>query len=196
MKKGTKIKYKELLKHETKLNVLIKFSIVTTIFIAYLVFISLKYGGEQGFHIAILTWSFFVLCTPIADAGFLIDFPLRLVTKIRMFKAEMFVWLIAISINLFTFIFNQEIYTKTNLLTLFKHILDKPFPFWIIILISMAGTFISIKFGDELLDKTKHKHVVKKHKTSYKLIFMVFLIVMSLVLYNFLLKGLGIKLPI
>jgi hypothetical protein len=55
----------------------IKFLLLFTILIFYFAFISFKYGVKDGFAITLLTWSFFVLCTPIADAGFILDFPIR-----------------------------------------------------------------------------------------------------------------------
>jgi len=196
--KDGKIKYQDLHKHETKLRVLLKFSLVLLIFVGYFIFIAQKYGIEQGFLVAALSWSFFVLCTPIADAGFLIDFPLRLITGIRMFLSEIIVWGLAISLNFYAFFYNPEIYSRTKILILFEHILNNPFPFWSIILISAVGTFFSIRFGDELLDKVKHKERVlhQKHKHNYNLIVMIFIFVFAIILYDFLLKQLGINLPI
>jgi hypothetical protein len=193
-----KIKPSHLIKHETKRNILLKFSLVLLIFISYFIFIAKKYGVQQGLFVSTLSWSFFVLCTPIADAGFLLDFPIRLITKIKMLTSEMFIWTIAISLNLYAFFINPEIYNKTKLLSFFKHILEQPIPFWSIIILSAIGTFISIKFGDELLDKTKHierKHY-HKYKKKFKLIIMLFLIVITIVIYDFLLKKLGVALPL
>lgn len=197
-----KVKGKEIkniiTKHETKRHFLTKFFLVLLVFIAYFIFISTKYGVQNGFLVACLTWSFFVLCTPVADAGFLIDFPLRLITNINMFFLEMIVWLIAIALNIYAIIFDPVIYEKTKILLLFKHILTDPLPFWSIIIVSAIGTFVSIQFGDELLDKKYHKErkFYKKHKHKNKLIIMIFIFVISFVLYDFLLKQLGVDLPI
>jgi len=189
---------KQLLKHETKRHVLIKFALVLLIFVGYFIFIASQYGIKEGFFVSILTWSFFVLCTPVADAGFLIDFPLRLVIKIKMVVSEVFVWVIAISLNLYAFFVVPEVYTKTKILLLFKYILEKPIPFWSIIILSMVGTFVSIKFGDELMDKSKHKErkLYEKHKYNHKFIIMIFLFAITFILYDFLLKKLGVNLPI
>ena len=193
-----KIHHKHLLKHETKLHVLIKFSLILAVFFWYFIFIAQQYGAKEWFLVASLTWSFFVLCTPIADAGFLIDFPLRLLLKVRMIFAEIFIWGIAILINFYAFFFHPEYYEKTQILSLFKHILEKPFPFWIIIILSAIWTFISIWFWDELLDRVKHseRESYHKHKHNYRLIVMIFLFIMIIILYDFLLKKLGVKLPI
>lgn len=153
----SRISYKHLLKYETKRHVLIKFSLVVFIFLGYFFFISQEYGAGQGLFVTFLTWSFFVTCTPIADAGFLLDFPIRLITGLRMIASEVFVWVFAISLNLYSFFLYPEVYNKTEILNLFKHILEKPMPFWAIILISIIGTFVSIKFGDELMDKVRHR---------------------------------------
>lgn len=193
-----KTKYSHLIKHETKKNVLIKFSLVLLIFLGYFAIIAFKYGVNQGFWVTALSWSFFVLCTPIADAGFLVDFPLRLVTRIRMLFSEMFVWFIAIFLNLYAFFINPDIYQQTKLLSLFKNILEQPIPFWIIIIISATGTFLSIKFGDELLDKARHKDraLYHKHKHSHRFIIMIFLFVFVLIFYRLLLKQLGVDISL
>ncbi len=195
--KTPKIQHHELLSHETKKHVLIKFGLVVLVFLSYFIFITLKYGVQDGFFVTSLTWSFFVLCTPIADAGFLLDFPFRLITRVRMLFSEIIVWIIALSLNLYAYFSTPEIYAKTKLLLLFKHILDQPFPFWSIILISAIGTFMSIRFGDELMDKVKHKErtLYKKQKHTHKFWGMIFIFVLSIILYDFLLKQLGIELP-
>lgn len=187
-----------MLKHETKKHVLLKFVLLLMVFLGYFGFIARSYGLQNGLHVTVLTWSFFVLCTPVADAGFLLDFPVRLIAKIRMVVSEVIVWIIAIALNFYTYFANPEIYGKTKLLGLFKHILDQPFPFWAIIVISGVGTFMSIMFGDELIDKTKHKdrEMYHKHKHNYRLIGMVFVVLLSVVFYDFLLKKLGVDLPV
>jgi hypothetical protein len=115
-----------------------------------------------------------------------------------MLTSEIFIWAIAIGLNLYAFFVSPEIYTKTKLLSFFNHILEQPFPFWSIIILSAIGTFVSIKFGDELLDKTKHaeREHYYKYKKSFRLIVMLFLIILTIVLYDFLLKKLGVALPV
>jgi hypothetical protein len=192
------IKKSEYFIHKTKRSILIRFLLLVAILVSYFVFLSFKYGVNEGFLITILTWSFFVFCTPIADAGFLLDFPVRLITKIRMIYSEMFVWIIAFSINFYSIISNPNIYEKTAILKLFKHILLHPNPFWAIIIISAIGTFISIYFGDEMIDVVKHEHrkKYKKHKNKYRLILILFVIVITVLLYHHLLKKLGINILI
>ncbi len=179
---------------------LIRFLIVFSLFITYLCITSLSHGFGNGILISLLTWSFFVFCTPIADAGFLVDFPVRTLTRIKMIYSEMMVWFIAMSINLFVYISNPAIYEKTIILNLFKHILSHPYPYWIIILLSAAGTFLSVYFGDEILDTiasgNKERKYHKKHIKKYKLILFLFIIVLVICIYYYLLNQLHIKIPL
>lgn len=152
-----RISVKECLKHKTKKDVLKRFVIILTILVIYLSFAIGHYGLSNGFLVTLITWSLFVLSTPIADAGFLLDFPIRLFTKIRMIYSEIVVWVIAILLNLFVLSLYPIIYEKTFLLKIFKIILTNPFPYWLIIILSGLGAFLSIYFGDELLDVIMHK---------------------------------------
>ena len=115
-----------------------------------------------------------------------------------MLFSEIAVWVVTILLNFYAFFFRPEVYTKTDLLIFFKHILEQPFPFWAIIIVSCIGTFMSIQFGDELIDKAKHseRDLYKKQKHHYRLWTMIFIAILSVILYDFLLKQLGVELPI
>lgn len=189
---------KSFIKHKTKRNTLIRFGLVLAVFISYFVFISFKYGAKEGFSVTILTWSFFVYCTPIADAGFLVDFPVRLITKVRMIFSEMGVWILAALINTYTLIFHPSFYQKSHILKIFHYILSHPFPFWGIILLAAGGTYLSIHFGDELIDVAKHKHREKyhQHKNKHRLIIIGSAAVLMIVLYTYLINQLGLNIPL
>ncbi len=193
-----KLKLSEFLSHKTKKSSLIRFIGLIIIILSYLIFMSAKFGTETGIFATILTWSFFVFCTPIADAGFLLAFPVRIVTGIRMIYTQLFSYVLAIGINIYAFFHVSSIYDKTIILRLFHSILSKPYPFWGIIIISLVGTLLSIYFGDEMIDVSTHdqRKKYKKHLKKYKIIVFVFLIIFTIVLYNFLLKKLGVVIPL
>lgn len=195
MVSNKKIPIKDYIKHKPKRNVLMRFLIIISIVAIYSIVSIYFYGLKDGIIVSLLTWSLFVLGTPIADAGFLLDFPIRLFTHIKMIYSEIFVWVIAISLNTYMLIFSPEIYGKTYLLTILKTILLNPFPFGLIIIISLAGTFISIYFGDELLDaiSDKKREKYKKHKNKHRAIIISFLITSIILVYYYMLKYLGIQ---
>lgn len=192
-----KMRQEELLAHEPKRDSLSKFIFILLILMAYFFFIAEEYGAEYGIAITAITWSFFVLCTPVADAGFLIDFPIRILADVRMLYTEMAVWAVAIGINAYSLLYAPEIYDKTFILMLFHHILVTPYPFWAIIGLSCAGTFLSVYFGDELMDVVSYSDRTEhaKHKIKYDLVLFIFIIIIVIALYDFLLKELGIAIP-
>jgi len=191
----SKIKQSNYLLHETKKHTLKRFFIVLFIFLAYLFFVCWKYGVSGGIEVGLLTWAFFVFCTPIADAGFLVGFPARLLAGVRMIYSEVIVTFIGFFLTAYFLFFNSSIFEKTSLLKLYKDILIHPFPFWLIIIVSTIGTFLSIYFGDELIDVTKHseREKFKKHKKKYLFVLSLFFFIFIVLLYEQLLQGLNIK---
>jgi hypothetical protein len=69
-----------------------KFFLLCLLLFGCFVYLSVQYDFITGGLASILTWSFFVLCTSIAGAGFLLNFPLRLLFGIRMVISEVIVW--------------------------------------------------------------------------------------------------------
>ena len=193
-----KPKLSEFLVHETKKHSLLKFVNLVVVVAFYLVFMSIKLGTKTGIFATTLTWSFFVFCTPIADAGFLLAFPVRVFTGIRMIYTQLFSYILALGINLYAFFYASSIYSKSTVLNLFYHILSQPFPFWGIIIISFIGTLLSIYFGDEMIDLSSHSQREKYHKhiNKYQIIVFTFVIFFTIILYNFLLKKIGLKIAL
>lgn len=169
--------------------------IVALLLISYLFFTAKTHGLKEGILISFLTWSFFVLCTPISDAGVIIDFPIEFVTGIKMVYSEIVVWIIAISLNIFTYLEIPQIYDQTVLLSLFKHIIEEPLPYWIIFLLSCIGTFLSLYIADSFLHKSKK---IKKHANfliRHKLIIFGIILLLNIAIYDFLLNKLGVSIP-
>lgn len=192
------VKASELLTHETKKHSLIRFLGVLSVLVLYSLFLSLKIGVGAGMFVTLMTWSFFVLSTPIADAGFLLAFPVRIITGIRMMYTQLFAYVIAIGVSAYAFFYTPAVYNSTILLKLFHHILSDPYPFWGILVLSAVGTLLSIYFGDEMVDISSHteRKKYRKHINKYQLIIFTFLIAFTVLLYNFLLSSLGIHIPI
>ncbi len=195
---------KSILKHKVETRDLIKFLLLVAVLAGYFAYLSWKYDLATGGLVSLLTWSFFVLCTPIADAGFLVDFPVRLITGLRMFVSEMIVWTIAISSNLICLNWFADKYETTFLTSLLHKILTNPWPYWSIIVLCCIGTFLSVGIGDEMMDAVSAK--VKKDKKSkkadaksstlkYRVAFMVVLFAGIVWGYYELIGSLGIKLP-
>jgi hypothetical protein len=163
-----------------KLQVFTKFALLVALLIGYFGYLSYEYDLATGGIAAVLTWSFFVLCTPVADAGFLLDFPLRLIFGIRMVLSELAVWALAISANVIVMMYGPSYYETTILTQVLHLIITQPFPYWGIIVLSALGTFLSIRFGDELMDVLHHRDRDFFHSHHFKhevILFVFFLFV-------------------
>lgn len=161
-----------------KRQLIIKFLLLLALLAGYFGYLSYQYNLATGGVAALLSWSFFVLCTPVADAGFLLDFPLRLLFGIRMVFSELAVWGLAIGINAATLTFGEHYYQTTTLTRLFHQILVTPAPYWSVIGLSAVGTFLSIRFGDELMDVIHHRdrNFFHSHQFKHELILVAFFI--------------------
>ena len=176
-------------------QVLTKFLLLLMLMVSYFAYLSYEYDLLTGGIAALLTWSFFVLCTPIADAGFLLDFPLRLLFGIRMIWSEMAVWGIAIVINIMSLSFASSYYQTTIITKLLHQVIITPYPYWSIIVLSGFGTFLSIRFGDELMDVIHHRDrdFFHSHHFKHELILFVFFLMVIFGYYE-LMSSLGISL--
>ena len=180
--------------HQPHKQVLIKFALLSVLLVAYFAYLSWQFDVLTGGIAAALTWSFFVICTPIADAGFLLDFPLRLLFGIRMVISEIAVWLIALLINVCALALAADYYQTTLLTRLLYQIITTPFPYWAVVALSAAGTFLSIRFGEELMDVIHHRDRAYFHSHHFKhelILFVVFILV--LFAYYELISSLGIS---
>ncbi|OUS28150.1 hypothetical protein A9Q98_07820 [Thalassotalea sp. 42_200_T64] len=176
-------------------QVLIKFALLGLLLASYFGYLTYEYDLLTGWVAALVTWSFFVLCTPVADAGFLLDLPLRLLFGIRMVVSEIAVWAIAILINVIAFIYFKEYYQTTLLTRLMEAIITTPYPFWAVVVLSGIGTFLSIRFGDELMDVIHHKdrNFYHSHHFKHEMILFAFFLVVIFGYYE-LISSLGISL--
>ena len=178
-------------------QVLIKFLLLVALLVGYFAYLSYEYGLLTGGVAAALTWSFFVLCTPIADAGFLLDFPLRLLFGIRMFLSEIVVWVIAIGINVGALLLTPHYYQTTYLTRLLHEILTQPYPYWGIVILSGVGTFLSVQIGDELLDVIHHhdRKFFHSHAFKHELVMIAFFL-FAIFSYYQLMASLGLEIPV
>lgn len=185
------------LRHQTHRETFLKFFALVCILIGYFAYMSWQYDTATGFAVALLSWSFFVLCTPIADGGFILAFPLRLLFGIRMSITQVILWFVAVFINVFMLASASEAYDLTFLTKLLKHVLTTPYPYWSILILSAAGTLLSIYFGDEMMDVTSHKDRVLHHRhgLKYRSLLVLGLGILTVFSYYHLLETLNIVLP-
>ena len=185
------------LKHQTHRESLWRFAVLVLILAGYFGYMSWKFDAATGAWLALLSWSFFVLCTPVADGGFIVAFPVRLLFGTRMIWTQVVVWVVAIAVNVAALTLVPDAYDNSALTRLLKAILTQPWPFWSILALSGIGTGLSMWFGDEMMDVTGHHERSKSHKHGfvYKVIAAVALGTLTIIAYYHLLRDLGVAIP-
>ncbi|MBV1934571.1 MAG: hypothetical protein KUG59_07765, partial [Parvibaculaceae bacterium] len=103
------------------------------------------------------------------------------------------VWAIAILMNAWAVVFYPAAYATTVPTQLLYEIILTPYPYWAIIVLSGMGSFLSIRFGDELMDVLHHheRDFFHSHQFKHELIVMAFFF-MGLVGYYKLVEALGV----
>lgn len=180
---------------QPKKKLIIKFILLCLVIVGYFTYLNIEYDIMTSGIASLLTWSFFVLCTPIADAGFLLDFPLRLLFGIRMLVSEIMVWFIAIGTNIYFLLYSPKYYDTTALTKVFYAILTTPYPYWAVIILSCIGTFLSVIFGDEMIDifYGTEKKIFNQHSHKQQLITIVVICLVVIIAYYELIHSLGIE---
>lgn len=171
-----------------------KFLLLLLIIAAYATFVSVKFGIQDGLSVTLLTWAFFVTCTPIADAGFLVDFPVRIAIGLKMLWSEVVVWVLAAIIIVSNLVLNPVIFENTLALNVLYTVVTNPWPLWLIVVVSAAGTFLSIHIGDQIFSMVAaryHKtHIARLQVKRFVIEATVFVVVIAL--YAWLLHATGI----
>ncbi len=148
-----------------------RFVAVLLAVLAYLTYMIVHYGIALGIGVTLLTWAFFIFATPVADGGLLIAFPVRLLLGIRMLVTQYFVWAIGAAVVIGYMIFSPATFDKAAITQLFYIILTTPWPLWIILALSAAGTYINLVFDDEIVDvaaaKNKKAKLISRRKKMY-----------------------------
>ena len=110
-----------------------------------------------------------------------------------MVIAEIAVWAIAILLNIAALLWFPAFYETTIVTRILQTIITTPVPYWLVIALSGMGTFLSIRFGDELMDVLHHRDrdFFHSHHFKYDLILFVFFLLVLFGYYE-LIASLGI----
>ena len=158
---------RQIFQNANKTSGFTRFCIIILIIFIYSCFVIYSYGIKNGISITLLTWCFFVYGTPIADAGVLLDFPIKIFTDNPMQRTELYVFAIAAFIIGINYLLNISAFDLTPVTKLLFKMITKPYTLYgIIILLSVIGTYISASLENELYMYL----VYKKIEYSYKLL--------------------------
>lgn len=135
-----------------------RFICVSIILIIYFLYVCWKYGITQGIGVTLITWSFFIFGTPLADADAIVDFPIRVFTDIPMHITEIYLFIIAALISLWYYIYNRVIFQYTFLTKIVYKMITNPFSLYgFIVVLSLIGSVISAFFENAIYDLIIYK---------------------------------------
>ena len=167
-----------------------RFILVLAVLVAYAAYAIHSYGVKQGLSVTALTWAFFIFATPIADAGFLLAFPIRLITGLRMLYTQIGVWIAGLFLVAGYLLFSAGTFDKTPLLGLFHKIITMPWPLGLILVLSAVGTYVSILFDDDVVDiATAKDKKTRLRDERRRLYYTVLIFAITVVLYVVLLRA-------
>lgn len=126
----------------------IKFFIALSLGSLYASFQVLTHGPITGLYLALLSWSFFILCIPAAHGSIIFGVPIRLFRH-KPFFTQPFVWVFAFILNAITITFSPIVYTLTLPAHLLLRMIENPYPCWLVFVISAIGTLYPILIGNE-----------------------------------------------
>lgn len=123
---------------------------IVILFILLLIFFVFYNGLYKGCLKSLFIWAFFVLCTPIPEAGLLISLPLKKYFNIRMDICQTFVSLLALVMILY-FYYNNKNIVKTNYIgTLFIGLMN--YRYYSIIILSVLSSILTSNLIDNIIN--------------------------------------------
>jgi hypothetical protein len=171
-------------KNVTKLNktYLYIYDVVVIMFILLMVFFIFFNGFYKGCIKSLFVWSFFILCTPVPEAGLLISLPLKRYFGFKMELSQIVVSLFACMIIFYFYCVEQKI-IKNNLIgNLFLGLIN--YKYYSIIFISVISSVLTSNLLDNIIN-----HFINKDEINYLYLKMGIIFVLLLI-YIYLLNNL------
>ena len=108
---------------------------------ALLLSTQVRYNVVNGYFLAAIIWSMFVLCTPFIKDSYIVRFFLRLIARQQVYYTSFITWVLALLINIVAIQWHPMLYRTHFTLFMFYRILTHPNPYWSLIVICAFGSF-------------------------------------------------------
>lgn len=155
---------------------------VVIMFILLMVFFIFCNGFYKGCIKSLFVWSFFILCTPVPEAGLLISLPLKRYFGFKMELSQIVVSLFACMIIFYFYCIEQKI-IKNNLIgNLFLGLIN--YKYYSIIFISFISSVLTSNLLDNIIN-----HFINKDEINHLYLKMGTIFVLLLI-YIYLLNNL------
>lgn len=165
------------------------YDVLVILFLFLLMFYIIYNGYVKGCVMGIFTWAFFIICTPIPEAGLLITLPLKRYFNISIHISQIFVSLIALSILSYLYLNENKTINKCILGKLFIFLIN--YKYYSVIIISILCSIFTSEFIDNIIDNYINKE--KINNIHFKLGFIAFLIIIYSILMNSLINKINLN---
>ena len=125
----------------------LKFLLLLAILTLTTLILSLKFGLLISIQTTFLMWSFFILCTPLSQGQIALGVPFKFLTKKKFLYPEIYLWIFAFALNVFTYFVTPWVYFNTLITHLLFQVVSCPWPGWLIIITCAIGTFYRFFIG-------------------------------------------------
>ena len=168
---------KEIEKQKTYLLI---YDVIAVTFLILLIIYSSYNGYVRGFVKTLFIWAFFVIGTPVPEAGLLFTLPLKRYLKIPLQISQIIVSLLSIIILTYSYLCEKQT-IKTYLIgTLFLKIINlKCFS---IIIISIFSSIVTSKLFDNFINHYIYQEEIKNLYPK------ISIIILSIIIYIYYLK--------
>ena len=158
------------------------YDVLVILFLFLLIFYIIYNGYVKGCIMGLFVWAFFIVSTPIPEAGLLVSLPLKRYLNISIHISQTFVSLLALFVIYYLYFNEYKTINKCIIGKLFTSLNN--FKYYSIIIISIICSIFTSEFIDNIID-----NYINKEKINYihfKLGFIAFLII----IYSFLMNSL------
>jgi len=170
---------KEVEKHKTYLVI---YDFIVLVFLIVLITYVSYNGYVKGCIKSLFIWAFFVLCTPIPEAGLIITLPLKRYLNIPMYISQTIVSFCALVILSYFYIHEKNIIKSYKIGKIFIELIT--LKYFSIIILSVLSSILTSGLIDNFIN-----HYIYKHKLNY-LYTKIYIIVLCVMIYIYLLNSL------
>ena len=140
----------ELEKNQKNKTYLYIYDVIVILFILLFIFFIFYNGLYKGTIKSLFIWAFFVLCTPVPEAGLLISLPVKRYFNIRMDICQTFVSLLALFM-IFYFYYTDKKVINTNFIGKLFNGLVK-YNYYIIMILSVISSILTSNLIDNIIN--------------------------------------------
>lgn len=170
---------KEVEKQKTYLVI---YDFIVLIFLIVLITYVSYNGYVKGCIKSLFIWGFFVLCTPVPEAGLIITLPLKRYLNVPMHISQTIVSFSALIILTYFYLYEKNIIKSYKIGKIFIELIT--LKYFSIIILSILSSILTSQLIDNFIN-----HYIYKHKLNY-LYTKISIIVLCVMIYIYLLNSL------